>query len=96
MSKPINKPLSQSEKKQARKKSPKSTVKGKTAKEIVKRHLSDKNDKITEDDLKHVRIDLSIPKDKAHKPLPIKKSKERPHDSEKDNTILTPWDVVSE
>ena len=96
MSKSIKKTLSQVGKKQLRKKSPKSTVVGKTAKEIVKRHLSDKNDKITEDDLKHVKIDLSIPKDRAHKPLPIKKAKERPKDSEKDNITLTPWDVISE
>ena len=70
--------------------------KGNTTKEIVKRHLSDKDDKITADDLKHLKIDLSIPKDRAHKPLPIKKDLERPHDSEKDNTHLTPWDVISE
>ena len=74
----------------------KSTSKSKTTKEIVKRHLSDENDKITEDDLKHLRIDLSIPKDKAHRPLKIKKGKERPKDEEKDNTTLTPWDVISE
>ena len=74
----------------------KSTSKGKTSKEIVKRHLSDENDKITEDDLKHLKIDLSIPKDKAHRPLKIKKGKERPKDEEKDNTTLTPWDVISE
>jgi len=96
MSKAIKKSPPQGEKKQPRKNSPKSSVKGKTAKEIVKRHLSDKNDKITEEDMKNVRIDLSIPRDKAHKPLPIKEGKERPKDSEKDNTILTPWDVVSE
>ena len=74
----------------------KQTSKGKTAKEIVKRHLSDKDDKITEDDLKHLKIDLSIPKDKAHQPLKIKRGKERPKDEEKDNTTLTPWDVISE
>ena len=96
MAKSIKTSPSQAGKNQQRKKSPKSTVIGKTAKEIVKRHLSDKNDKITEDDLKHVKIDLSIPKDSAHKPLPIKETKERPKDSEKDNTTLTPWDVISE
>lgn len=69
---------------------------GKTASEIVKRHRSNKNDKITEDDMKNVRIDLSIPTDRAHKPLKIKKGKERPKDEEKDNTIATPWDVISE
>ena len=69
---------------------------GKTASEIVKRHRSNENDKITEDDMKTVRIDLSVPRDKAHKPLKIKKGKERPKDEEKDNTIATPWDVISE
>ena len=68
----------------------------KTAQEIVKRHLSNKHDKITDDDFKNLEIDLSIPKDKAHEPLPIKKGKERPKDVEKDNTITTPWDVISE
>jgi len=69
---------------------------GKTASEIVKRHRSNKNDKITEDDMKNVRIDLSIPQDRAHRPLKIKKGKQRPKDEEKDNTIATPWDVISE
>ena len=96
MSKSVNKSPIPGEKKQTRNNHPKSAPKGKTAKEIVKRHLSDKDDKITEDDMKHVRIDLSIPKDRAHKPLPIKKDKERPKDSEKDNTTFTPWDVISE
>jgi len=82
--------------KKGKNKKEESTPKGKTAGEIVKRHLSDKNDKITEDDLKHLRIDLSVPKDKAHQPLKIKKGKERPKDEEKDNTTLTPWDVISE
>ena len=69
---------------------------GKTAKEIVKRHLSNKDDKITNEDFKNLKIDLSLPKDKAHKPLPIKNDKQRPKDSDKDNTITTPWDVISE
>ena len=96
MAKSISKSSLPGEKKQPKKSNVKPTAKGKTAKEIVKRHLSNKDDKITEDDMKHVRIDLSIPKDRAHKPLPIKKDKERPKDSEKDNTTLTPWDVISE
>ncbi|HET9744874.1 MAG TPA: hypothetical protein VFP97_04115 [Chitinophagaceae bacterium] len=73
-----------------------SVSKKKTAKEIVKRHLSNKHDKITDDDFKNLEIDLSIPRDKAHEPLPIKKGKQRPKDVEKDNTITTPWDVISE
>ena len=69
---------------------------GKTAGEIVKRHLSDEKDKITKEDFETLKIDLSLPKDKAHKPLPIKADKERPKDSDKDNTVMTPWDVISE
>ena len=69
---------------------------GKTAKEIVKRHLSDENDKITKEDFETLKIDLSLPKDRASEPLPIKPGKERPKDADKDNTVTTPWDVISE
>lgn len=70
--------------------------KGKTAHEIVKRHLRNKNDKITKEDFENLKIDLSLPKDEAHQPLPIRNNKERPKDADKDNTITTPWDVISE
>jgi len=68
----------------------------KTSYDVVKRHLSNKDDKITDDDFKTLKIDLSIPEDRAHKPLPVKPDKERPKDSEQDNDTLTPWDVISE
>lgn len=96
MAKSVNKSPLAGERRKEKENKVRSTPKGKTAKEIVKRHLSDKNDKITEDDLKHLRIDLSIPKDKAHQPLKIKRGKERPKDEEKDKTTLTPWDVIKE
>ena len=69
---------------------------GKTAKEVVNRHLSDKNDKITKEDFETLKIDLSLPKDRAGQPLPIKRGKARPKDADKDNTVTTPWDVISE
>jgi len=72
------------------------TTQGKTASEIVKRHRSNKDDKITEEDMKNVEIDLSVPGDSAHAPLKVKKGKERPKDEQKDNATLTPWDVISE
>ena len=75
---------------------PKRKANSKTADEIVKRHLNDKDDKITKEDFENLHMDLSLPKDKAHKPLPIKKDKERPKDADKDNTMTTPWDVISE
>jgi len=90
------KPFSKGEKNTENKNKRKQKTNGKTAKEIVKRHLSNKDDKITNEDLKNLKIDLSLPKDKAHEPLPIKNDKERPHDEDKDNTITTPWDVISE
>jgi len=77
-------------------KTPKRKANGKTADEIVKRHLSDKDDKITKEDFENLYIDLNLPKDKAHEPLPIKPGKERPKDEDKDNTVTTPWDVISE
>ena len=95
MTKPV-KPFSKGEKNTENKNIPKQRSNGKTAKEIVKRHLSDEDDKITNADFENLKIDLSLPKDKAHEPLPIKNDKERPKDSDKDNTITTPWDVISE
>ena len=74
----------------------KPSSKGLTAKQIVKRHIKDKNDVITEDDMTNVRIVSSLPKDKAHQPLPISAKSERPKDEDKDNKIATPWDVISE
>jgi len=68
-------------------------TKKKTTGEIVKRHLSDRNDKITEDDFKNLELDLSV---SPNEPLEIEEGKERPKDVEKDNTIATPWDVINE
>ena len=90
------KPFSKGEKNTENKNKRKQETNEKTANEIVKRHLSNKDDKITKEDLKNLKIDMSLPKDKAHEPLPIKNDKERPKDADKDNTITTPWDVISE
>jgi len=95
MTKPV-KSFSKGEKNTENKNKREQKTHGKTAKEIVKRHLSNKDDKITNEDLENLKIDLSLPKDKAHEPLPIKNDKERPKDADKDNTITTPWDVISE
>jgi len=74
----------------------KPTSKGLTAKQIVKRHILDEKDIITEDDMTNVKIDSSLPRDKAHQPLPISADTERPKDEDKDNKTATPWDVISE
>jgi hypothetical protein len=66
-----------------------------TTKDIVREHLADENHKISEEDMK-VKIDLDLPTDEAHAPLPIKNDNKRPHDSDKDHDILTSWDVIKE
>lgn len=90
------KPSAKGEKNAEKSNKSKSISRGKTAGEIVKRHLSDKNDKITREDFEDLKIDLLLPKDKAHEPLAIKADKERPKDADKDNAVITPWDVISE
>ena len=75
------------------KRTPSNKPKKKTTGDIVKRHLSNKHDKITEDDFKDLSLDLSVP---GNEPLEIEEGKERPKDVDKDNTIATPWDVINE
>ncbi len=65
---------------------------GETASQIVRRHIRDKNDVITEEDIKNVKIDFSIP---TEEPLTIP-DKEHPKDVGKDHPYITPWDVLSE
>lgn len=70
--------------------------KNKTTSEIVKRHLSDKNDKISEEDFHDLHIDTSLPNAAANEPLQLEEDSERPKDVEKDNKTTTPWDVINE
>ena len=74
----------------------KSSSKGLTAKQIVNRHIQNKNDIITEDDMRNVTIGPSLPADEVHQPLLISPESERPKDEDKDNKTATPWDVISE
>ncbi len=69
---------------------------GKTAKEIVDEHIQNQEDVISDEEFKNVVLDLGVPKDKAHQPLPIPDKKGRPKDEDKDPGITTPWDVISE
>ena len=68
--------------------------KKKTTRDIVKRHLNNKHDRITDEDFKN--LSLEHPNEKTDQTIPITESKERPKDVEKDNTIATPWDVINE
>ena len=79
-----------------RRKKSRAPVGKKTSAEIVKRHLGNKDDKITDADFENLEIKTSVPTDAATQPLEIEEGKERPKDSEKDNKHFTPWDVISE
>ena len=74
---------------------PKSNNSGKTPKQIISRHMKDKNDVITEEDFKNLDISIDITGYTAHKPLEIPDEKERPKDEDKDPVVVTPWDLIS-
>ena len=67
---------------------------GKTPKQIISRHMRDKNDVITEEDFKNLDISIDISGYTAHKQLEIPDDKERPKDEDKDPSIVTPWDLI--
>lgn len=69
----------------------KTSSKGKTTEELTKRHLKDKNDKITDEDIRNIEIETSV---KPEEPLKLKKK--HAHDVDKDNPKSTPWDIISE
>jgi len=64
---------------------------GNSTEALTKRHLKDKNDKITDEDIRNIRIDTYVD---PEEPLDI--PKKHPHDVDKDNKTSTPWDVISE
>ena len=65
----------------------------KTAKEIVKRHLKDKHDIITEEDMQNIQIETGL---NGEEPLAISNKTNRPKDEDKDALYTTPWDTISE
>jgi hypothetical protein len=73
----------------------KSSYTGKTPKELMRKHIQDKNDVITEDDFKNLNISIDISSDIAHSVLEIPDDNERPKDEDKDPAVVTPWDVIS-
>jgi hypothetical protein len=72
----------------------KSDHRGRTPKEIMTRHILDKNDVITDDDFIQLNISNDIPDDTAPPALEIPDDKERPKDEDKDPAIIIPWDLV--
>ncbi|HMK27550.1 MAG TPA: hypothetical protein VK483_16070 [Chitinophagaceae bacterium] len=72
-----------------------SSYTGKTPKQIISKHILDKNDVITEEDFKNLNISIDVSNDTAQQPLEIPGNKERPKDEDKDPVVVTPWDVIS-
>ena len=67
--------------------------KGKTPQELMHKHISDKDDVISEDDFKNMEIGADANADNQE-PLDIPDDKDRPKDEDKDPDIVTPWDVI--
>lgn len=96
MSKSINKKSAPAEEqKQAAGDTQKPHSTGKTAGEIMHRHIRDKNDVITEEDFKNLNIEPDISHDPAYQPLQIPEGTKRPKDEDKDPSILIPWDLIN-
>jgi len=74
----------------------KSGTKGKTPKQVVRKHILDKNDVITEEEFKNLDISVDISNDTAEEVLEIPDNKKRPKDEDKDPEEITPWDIISE
>ena len=72
-----------------------SSYTGKTPKQIMSKHIRDKNDVITEEDFKNLNISIDVSNDTALQPLEIPDEHERPKDEDKDPAVVTPWDVIS-
>ena len=68
---------------------------GKTARELVARHIRDEKDVITDDEFKSIVIEKGLPDEVGSEPLDIPADKNRPKDEDKDPKIMTPWDVIS-
>ena len=83
-----------SEKETARQILQKSGNTGKTPKQVVRKHIQDKNDVITDEDFKNLNISNNISNDAAHQVLEIPDDKQRPKDEDKDPVVVTPWDVI--
>ena len=65
---------------------------GKTPEELVHKHILDKDDVITEEEFKN----MNVGEDVAGDSIPLEFNKKRPKDEDKDPSIATPWDVISE
>ncbi len=68
---------------------------GKTAKQIMRRHIKDSKDVITDEEFKNLIVDVEQTSDSEHEPLNLPEDPSRPKDEDKDPKIVTPWDVIN-
>lgn len=71
----------------------KTRTRSKTPQELMRKHILDKNDVISEEDFKNMAIGLDIESGKGSA-LELSDSKQRPKDENKDPGIETPWDLI--
>lgn len=93
MSEPIKKSSANETAKSTGEKKPQKAKKGKTAKQIMSRHINDKNDVITEEEFKELNVGIGV-KDSEHDAVEIPEGDKRPKDEDKDPSMITPWDVI--
>ena len=96
MAKPVNPAKAGDIIPQSSKKPAKGKRKRMSTQDRVRVHIENEKDIITEEDLKNVQLDMGVPKDHAHEPLPIENDPGRPKDEGKDKPQVTPWDVLNE
>lgn len=96
MSKSLKKPSGKDEEEKKVKGITPKARKGKTPKQVMKRHITDEKDVITDEEFKDLDISVDITSDTAHETLEIKQDPDRPKDEEKDKDqgMITPWEII--
>jgi hypothetical protein len=91
-----SKPTKASSDKETGKNIPQKIKRGKSVKELVEKHMKDKNDIITEEDIGALDLTLDEPDTSTSHTPDIPDDSERPKDEDKDPKVVTPWDVIKE
>ena len=66
-----------------------------TVKELVDKHMKDKNHVITDEEINNLDLDLDHPDTETSHVPDIPDDKNRPKDEDKDPKIITPWDTIA-
>lgn len=74
---------------------PQKKKKNKSIEKLKEKHMKDKNDIITEEDIGALELSLDHPDTTTSHTPDIPNDKNRPKDEDKDPKIITPWDAIS-